>query len=149
MFLTMLGDLAVFWLYVTLICSVLHYIHYITCRLFVRDDFFLISQHVRQGTVSPTHYVAVADTSNLKVDHIQQITYRMTHMYYNWPGTVRVPAPCQVSCSFPLLIYCFSHLLGCLPYYSNPVLQLVWKYWKHSAWIHNIRVISLLLLVPM
>ena len=19
----------------------------------------------------------------------------MTHMYFNWPGTVRVPAPCQ------------------------------------------------------
>jgi len=64
--------------------------------VFVREDFFLISQHVRQGTVSPTHYIVVADTSSLKIDHIQQITYRMTHMYYNWPGTVRVPAPCQV-----------------------------------------------------
>ena len=20
----------------------------------------------------------------------------MAHMYYNWPGTIRVPAPCQV-----------------------------------------------------
>jgi len=66
------------------------------CMLFNREDFFLVSQHVRQGTVSPTHYVTVADSSNLKIDHIQQITYRMTHMYYNWPGTVRVPAPCQV-----------------------------------------------------
>ena len=46
------------------------------------EDFFLISQHVRQGTVSPTHYVTVDDTSNLKIDQIQQITYRMTHMYY-------------------------------------------------------------------
>jgi len=64
--------------------------------LSVREDFFLISQHVRQGTVSPTHYVIVKDGSALKIDHIQQISYRMTHMYYNWPGTVRVPAPCQV-----------------------------------------------------
>ena len=24
-----------------------------------------------------------------------QISYKLTHMYYNWPGTVRVPAPCQ------------------------------------------------------
>ena len=66
------------------------------CVLFDREDFYIISQHVRQGTVSPTHYVIVADNSNLKIDHVQQITYRMTHMYYNWPGTVRVPAPCQV-----------------------------------------------------
>ena len=22
-------------------------------------------------------------------------SYKLTHMYYNWPGTVRVPAPCQ------------------------------------------------------
>lgn len=58
-------------------------------------DFFLVSQHVRQGTVSPTHYVVVYDTSSLKPDHMQRLAYKLTHMYYNWPGTVRVPAPCQ------------------------------------------------------
>ena len=68
------------------------------------EDFFLISQHVRQGTVSPTHYVTVDDTSNLKIDQIQQITYRMTHMYYNWPGTVRVPAPCQYAHKLAYLV---------------------------------------------
>ena len=26
-----------------------------------------------------------------------RLTYKLTHMYYNWPGTIRVPAPCQVS----------------------------------------------------
>lgn len=57
-------------------------------------DFFLVSQHVRQGTVSPTHYIVVNDDSGLKPDHMQRMTYKMTHMYYNWPGTVRVPAPC-------------------------------------------------------
>ena len=25
-----------------------------------------------------------------------RLAYKMTHMYYNWPGTIRVPAPCQV-----------------------------------------------------
>ena len=75
-------------------------------------DFFLVSQHVGQGTVSPTHYVVVSDSLGLPVDAVQRIryvvssgcvcylhflfrSYKLTHMYFNWPGTVRVPAPCQ------------------------------------------------------
>nr|AQV09903.1 argonaute 3 isoform 1 [Aeolosoma viride]AQV09904.1 argonaute 3 isoform 2 [Aeolosoma viride] len=58
-------------------------------------DFFIVSQHVRQGTVSPTHYIVVHDESGWSVDIIQKLTYKMTHLYYNWPGTIRVPAPCQ------------------------------------------------------
>ncbi|MCL4124178.1 UNVERIFIED_CONTAM: hypothetical protein GTU68_054529 [Idotea baltica] len=61
-------------------------------------DFLLISQHVRQGTVSPTHYIVVHDSEGLKPEHMQRLTYKLTHLYYNWPGTVRVPAPCQVNC---------------------------------------------------
>jgi len=60
-------------------------------------DFFLVSQHVRQGTVTPTHYNVVYDSSGLKPDHMQRLSYKLTHMYYNWPGTIRVPAPCQVN----------------------------------------------------
>ena len=25
-----------------------------------------------------------------------RLAYKLTYMYYNWPGTIRVPAPCQV-----------------------------------------------------
>ena len=61
-----------------------------------RQDFFLVSQHVRQGTVSPTHYVSLGHNEALwKIDRLQQLAYKLTHVYYNWPGTVRVPAPCQ------------------------------------------------------
>lgn len=59
-------------------------------------DFFLVSQHVGQGTVSPTHYIILQDSGSWNVDHLQRVTYKMTHLYYNWPGTIRVPAPCQV-----------------------------------------------------
>ena len=58
-------------------------------------DFFLVSQHVGQGTVTPTHYIVAYDDTNYKPDYIQRISYKMTHMYYNWSGTIRVPAPCQ------------------------------------------------------
>ena len=37
-----------------------------------RYDFFLVSQHVRQGTVTPTHYNVVYDNSGLKPDHMQR-----------------------------------------------------------------------------
>ena len=70
---------------------ILLYVH----ALLFRYDFFLVSQSVRQGTVNPTSYNVVMDTSGLKPEHLQKLTYKLTHLYYNWPGTVRVPAPCQ------------------------------------------------------
>ena len=68
--------------------------HAITRKEFY--DFFLVSQHVRQGTVTPTHYIIVHDSTSFQVDHMQKLSYKLTHLYYNWPGTIRVPAPCQV-----------------------------------------------------
>ncbi|XP_028133641.1 piwi-like protein Ago3 [Diabrotica virgifera virgifera] len=58
-------------------------------------DFFLVPQSVRQGTVNPTHYIVLHDTCGLKPDHIQRLCYKLCHLYYNWPGTIRVPAPCM------------------------------------------------------
>ncbi|KAI8735952.1 piwi protein 1 [Biomphalaria glabrata] len=58
-------------------------------------DFFLVSQSVRQGTVTPTSYNVIYDDSGLQPDHIQRLTYKLTHLYFNWQGTIRVPAPCQ------------------------------------------------------
>eukprot|EP00092_Neocalanus_flemingeri_P037390 GFUD01040714.1.p1 GENE.GFUD01040714.1~~GFUD01040714.1.p1 ORF type:complete len:911 (-),score=265.15 GFUD01040714.1:184-2916(-) len=69
-----------------------------------RYDFFLVSQSVRQGTVNPTSYNVVKDTSGLRPDHIQSLTYKLTHLYYNWPGTVRVPAVCQYAHKLALLV---------------------------------------------
>ncbi len=69
--------------------------HTVTRRHF--KDFFLVPQSVNQGTVTPTHFV-VLDASGshpLEADAVQRLTYLLTHMYFNWPGTVRVPAPCQ------------------------------------------------------
>lgn len=67
-------------------------------------DFFLISQHVRQGTVTPTRYIIVHDKSELKPDYMQRLSYKLTHLYYNWPGTVRVPAPCQYAHKLAYLV---------------------------------------------
>ena len=62
-------------------------------------DFFLVPQSVNQGTVSPTHFVVLkehsAEAAGLDATGIQKLAYKLTHMYFNWPGTVRVPAPVQ------------------------------------------------------
>ena len=54
-----------------------------------RYDFFLISQSVRQGTVSPTSYNIIEDTFGLSPERMQMLTYKMCHLYYNWTGTTR------------------------------------------------------------
>ncbi|XP_021946660.1 piwi-like protein Siwi [Folsomia candida] len=60
-----------------------------------RYDFFLVSQDVRQGTVSPTNYNVVLDEMAMPADRLQLLSYKMCHLYFNWSGTVAVPAPCQ------------------------------------------------------
>lgn len=61
-----------------------------------RNDFYLISQHVMQGTVNPTHYVTLLDENQFYPDKVQKFTYMLTHLYYNFPAAIRVPGPCQV-----------------------------------------------------
>ena len=35
------------------------------------------------------------DLNGLGAEKLQRLTYKLCHLYFNWPGTVRVPAPCQ------------------------------------------------------
>ncbi|EHB06014.1 Piwi-like protein 2 [Heterocephalus glaber] len=58
-------------------------------------DFYLLAHHVRQGCGIPTHYICVFNTTNLSPDHMQRLTFKLCHLYWNWPGTIRVPAPCK------------------------------------------------------
>jgi len=72
-----------------------------------RYDFFIVSQAVRFGCVAPTHYNVIFDSSGLKPDHMQRLTYKLCHMYYNWQVTHvdqyhttadSSAMPCAVSC---------------------------------------------------
>ncbi|XP_010132094.1 PREDICTED: piwi-like protein 1 [Buceros rhinoceros silvestris] len=67
-------------------------------------DFFIVSHAVRNGCISPTHYNVIYDTSQLKPDHMQRLTYKLCHMYYNWSGIIRVPAPCQYAHKLAFLV---------------------------------------------
>lgn len=69
-----------------------------------RYDFFIVAQHVGQGSVSPTAYNVIDDNGGIDVDTLQATTYKLTHMYFNWSGTVRVPAPCQYAHKLAFLV---------------------------------------------
>ena len=34
----------------------------------------------------------------------QKLTYKLCHLYYNWPGTVRVPMVCQYAHKLAYLV---------------------------------------------
>uniref|UniRef100_A0A8C5LYC6 Piwi-like protein 1 n=1 Tax=Leptobrachium leishanense TaxID=445787 RepID=A0A8C5LYC6_9ANUR len=70
-------------------------------------DFFLISQSVRQGTVSPTHYNVIYDTLGMPPDYLQRFTYKLCHLYYNW------------SIEFHLLLWCCSMMVNSTDVQAN------------------------------
>ncbi|XP_065255146.1 piwi-like protein 2 [Emys orbicularis] len=88
--------------------------HTVTSRDWV--DFYLLSHHIRQGCGIPTHYICVLNTANLSPDHMQRLTFKLCHMYWNWPGTIRVPAPCKYAHKLAFLAGQFLH--------HEPAIQL-------------------------
>ena len=56
-----------------------------TVTLSDRFDFFLVSQKVNQGTVSPTSFNVVHNDANINPTVHQKFAYALTQLYYNWP----------------------------------------------------------------
>ncbi|KAG8011711.1 Piwi-like protein 2 [Nibea albiflora] len=79
-------------------------------------DFFLMAHHTNQGCGLPTHYICLYNTANLTPDHLQRLTFKMCHLYWNWPGTIRVPAPCKYAHKLAYLAGQYLH--------SEPAIQL-------------------------
>ena len=74
-----------------------------------RYDFYLISQNVRQGTVSPVNFNIIEDTVGWSLNNHQKLAYKLCHLYYNWSATVKVPAPCQYAHKLAFLTGSFIH----------------------------------------
>ena len=74
-----------------------------------RYDFFLIPQSVNQGSVTPVAYNVIYDHSGLSPDQMQRLAYKLSHLYYNWQGTIRVPAPCQYAHKLAFLLSQSTH----------------------------------------
>jgi aubergine-like protein len=67
-------------------------------------NFFMFSQNTISGTSTPTQYSVVYDESQIRPETLQLLTYRLCHMYYNWTGGIRVPAPCQYAHKLAFLV---------------------------------------------
>ncbi|VDM65320.1 unnamed protein product [Strongylus vulgaris] len=69
-----------------------------------RYDFYLVPQYVNQGTVTPVCYNVIYDDTGMDPDRHHKLAYKLCHLYYNWQGTVRVPAPCQYAHKLAFLV---------------------------------------------
>ncbi len=78
--------------------------------LHCRYDFYMVPQAVRQGTVTPVSYNVIVDESGLSADQLQRLTFKLCHLYFNWQGTIRVPAPCQYAHKLAFLVGQSLHL---------------------------------------
>ncbi|CAK1545910.1 unnamed protein product [Leptosia nina] len=88
-----------------------------------RYDFFLVSQNVREGTIAPTSYNIIVDSTGLLPDQIQRLTYKLTHMYFNCSSQVRVPSVCQYAHKLAFLT---ANSLHGQPHYSlNETLYFI------------------------
>ena len=67
-------------------------IKYHIYQIYITNPLFYF-QFVGQGTATPSHYNVIHDECPLKPHHVQLLAYKLCHLYYNWPGTIRVPAP--------------------------------------------------------
>nr|Q2Q5Y8.1 RecName: Full=Piwi-like protein 2; AltName: Full=SMEDWI-2 [Schmidtea mediterranea]ABB77338.1 PIWI-like protein 2 [Schmidtea mediterranea] len=86
-------------------------------------EFFLVSQRTTKGTATPTNYNVLEDTRLLTKkgtmdpmapNELQKITYALTHLYFNWMGTIRVPVPVHYA-------HRLAELVGKVHKGSNPV----------------------------
>jgi aubergine-like protein len=58
-------------------------------------DYYILPAKANQGSMTPTHFHVVFDSSAQPCDNLQILSYKLCYAYYNWSGSIRVPAPCQ------------------------------------------------------
>lgn len=64
----------------------------------------MIPQYVHSGTATPSRFIVIYDEIGLPAHELQQLTYKLCHLYFNWAGTIRVPAPCQYAYKAAFLV---------------------------------------------
>lgn len=56
-------------------------------------EFYLQCPDVDRGTASPVHFLCIYnDNEDLSINDFEDISYKQSFYYWNWPGPVRIPA---------------------------------------------------------
>lgn len=58
-------------------------------------DFYMVCAESRQGVPTPTHFSILVNEigDQLKPEVIQKLCFKLCYTFYNWGGSVKVPAP--------------------------------------------------------
>lgn len=109
-------------------------------------DFYLVPQLVRQDTVTPTHYIALYDGADVKTDHTQRFTYKLCHLYYNWPAVQAFW--CLVAICDKYLIGYYSHGMETLQRDGDILFALV-KEFSPIAYKHLLNLLNVFILLKL
>mmetsp|Transcript_15364 Transcript_15364/g.2567 ORF Transcript_15364/g.2567 Transcript_15364/m.2567 type:complete len:84 (+) Transcript_15364:1963-2214(+) len=55
-------------------------------------NFYLLPASANQGMMIPTHFHVIRDDIGRR-DDLKLLSFKLCFMYYNWQGSIRVPAP--------------------------------------------------------
>ena len=67
-------------------------------------EFYLVSASCRQGVPSPAHYSVIIDDIQIGPEAIQEMSYKLSYLYFNFSGAVKIPAP--IKYAFRLATMC-------------------------------------------
>ncbi len=59
------------------------------------SDFYFVSQKSNQGVSQPVHYYLAYDDFKVSRPELYTLIFKLCHLYFNWTGSVKIPAPCQ------------------------------------------------------
>ena len=71
-----------------------------------KGDFYLISHFANQGMSAPSLYrtVYASHPESFPLEELARLAYKLCHMYYNWSGAIKVPAPCMMAHKIAFLV---------------------------------------------
>lgn len=61
----------------------------------MKFDFFLIPHKATVATALPVHYKVVHNTTGFKKTDLETLTYHLCYNYFNFAGSIKVPAACM------------------------------------------------------